>query len=128
MSDFREIDEHLDNWRNYYRDRQAQRVTFSLEGKYRPKRSDFDYEDKEEEPITQPSKPINVALAIQYEKAIIQLPFTIKVCLVVDYMYRWALIGRHFKATCKIAKVNKDYWDSTVKKGKLMLMNRMKII
>ena len=125
MSDFREIDEHLENWRNYYRDRKAQRVTFSLEGRYRPARKDIDYEEEAPPP---PSKPVNVALAIQYEKAIIQLPFTIEVCLVVDYMYRWALIGRHFKATCKIAKVNKDYWDSTVKKGKLMLMNRMKII
>ena len=127
MSDFREIDEHLENWRNYYRDRKAQRVTFSLEGKYRPKRSDFDYEDKEEEPITQPSKPVNVASAIEYEKAITELPFTNEACLVIEYMYKFALSERIFNKTCRIVKVSPKQWDSTVRKAKLMLMNKMQI-
>ena len=124
MSDFREIDEHLENWRNYYRDRKAQRVTFSLEGRYRPARKDIDYEEEAPPP---PSKPVNVALAIQYEKAIIQLPFTIEACLVIEYMYKYALVDSLFNKTCRIVKVSPKQWDSTVIKAKLMLMNKMQI-
>lgn len=120
--DLQELEEGLENWRNHYRDRKVQRVTFSLEGKYRPERKDIDYA---EEALPPPSKPVNVAQAIIFEKAITQLPFKFEACLVIDYMYRWALADRVFNKTCRIAKVSPRDWDSTVRMAKLMLVNRM---
>ena len=122
MTNFTQIDDDLENWKNYYRDRKSQRVTFSLEGKYRPERKDIDYE---EEALPPASKPISVALAITYEKAITQLPFKFEACLVIDYMYRWALSDRHFNKTCRIATVSPKEWDNTVRTAKLMLINRI---
>ncbi|MES2635833.1 MAG: hypothetical protein V4605_04940 [Pseudomonadota bacterium] len=117
-----QIDEDLENWKQYYRDRKKQRITFSLEGKYRPDRKDIDYEEEAPPPA---NKPVNVHLAVKYEKAITQLPFTHEACLVIDYMYRWALSDKHFNKTCRIAKVSPKSWNETVKKAKLMLINRM---
>ncbi len=122
MTDTAQIDDELENWKQYYRDRTTQRVTFSLEGKYRPERNDKDYEEEAPPPAR---KPINVALAVKYEKAIIQLPFTFEACLVIDYMYKWALSDKNFHKTCRIAKVSPRDWNDTVKKAKLMLINRM---
>lgn len=116
------LEDGLENWRNYYRDTKKQRITFSLEGKYRPERKDMDYEEEAPPPA---KKPINVAMAILYEKEITKLPFTHEVCLVVDYMYRWALSDRRFNQTCRVAKVKPRDWSDTVKKAKLMLLNRL---
>jgi len=123
MSDNSQIDEELENWKQYYRDTTKQRVTFSLEGRYRPERNDIDYEEEAPPPAR---KPINVALAVKYEKAITQLPFTFEACLVIDYMYKWALSDKHFNKTCRIAKVSPRDWEYTVKRAKLMLINRMR--
>lgn len=119
---FEELDQGLENWRNHYRDRKVQRVTFSLEGKYRPERKDMDYE---EDLLPAPSKPVNVAQAIIFEKAITQLPFKFEACLVIDYMYRWALADRVFNKTCRIAKTSPRDWDSNVRTAKLMLLSIM---
>lgn len=118
-----DLEDGLENWKQYYRDRRKQRITFSLEGRYRPERKDIDYEEEAPPPAT---KPINVSLAVQYEKAITQLPFTFEACLVIDYMYKWALSDKHFHKTCRIAKVRPSEWDASVRKAKLMLINRMK--
>lgn len=122
MTDFAQIDEDLENWKHYYRDRKSQRVTFSLEGRYRPERKDKDYEEEAPPPAV---KPINVALAVRYEKAITKLPFKFEACLVIDYMYRWALSDRHFNKTCRIATVAPNQWDDVVTRAKLMLINKM---
>jgi hypothetical protein len=125
MTDLKQVNDDLENWRNYYRDRKAQRVTFSLEGRYKPTRSDFDYEDSEKEPPpAPPSKPVDARLAVRYEIAITKLPFTHKACLVIDYMYRWALNEKVFHKTCRIAKVKPSEWNNTVERAKLMLINR----
>lgn len=122
MIELIELDEGLENWCNYYRDKRTQRVTFSLEGRYRPERKDVDYEEEAPPPA---KKPLNLALAINYEKTIIQLPFKFEACLVIDYMYRWALNDQHFYKTCRIATVSPKEWQITVKKAKLMLINRI---
>jgi hypothetical protein len=128
ITDFTQVNEELENWRNYYCDRTKQRVTFSLEGRYKPQRSDFDYEESElEPPPAPPSKPVNVSLATKYEIAITKLPqYPYEACLVIEYMYKWALNERHFNKTCRIAKVKPSEWNETVKKAKLMLINRMR--
>jgi len=124
MTDFTQVNEELENWRNYYRDRTKQRITFSLEGRYRPSRNDIDYEEEAPPPAT---KPVNVSIAVKYEKAITQLPFKNEYCLVVEYMYKWALDDKHFKKTCKIGGIGgKNDWELQVKKAKLMLINRMR--
>jgi len=128
MKDLTQVNDDLENWRNYYRDKKSQRVTFSLEGRYRPQRSDFDYEESElDPPPAPPSKPVNAALAVKYEKAICQLPFKNEFCLVVEYMYKWALNERYFTKTRKIGGISgKNDWEFQVNKAKLMLINRMK--
>lgn len=122
--DLDQLNEELENWKQYYRDRKKQRVTFSLEGRFRPERSDIDYE---EEALPPPRKPINVNLAIKYEKAITSLPFTHEACLVIEYMYKWALFDSNFYKTCKLVKVKPSDWQKTVRQAKLMLINRMGI-
>lgn len=122
MTDFTQIDNGLENWRNCYRDRKSQRITFSLEGRYRPSRKDIDYEEEAPPPAT---KPIDVSLASVYERAITQLPFKHEACLVIDYMYKWALSDKNFHKTCRIAKVRPQDWNKTLREAKLMLINRM---
>jgi len=124
MTDLKQVNDDLDNWRNYYRDRKSQRVTFSLEGRYKP---DALYVDgMEKEILPPPRMPVDARLAVKYEIAIVQLPFTHKACLVIDYMYRWALNEKVFHKTCRIAKVKPSEWTNTVEKAKLMLINKMR--
>lgn len=122
MKDLKQINDDLDNWRNYYRDRTKQRITFSLEGRFRPDRKDIDYEEEALPPAT---KPVDVKLAVIYEIAICKLPFQNKFCLAVEYFYKWALNDKHFKKTCKIGGIGgKNDWELQLKKAKLMLINR----
>jgi hypothetical protein len=122
MTDFTVIDDGLENWKNVYRDTKKQRITFSLEGRYRPDRKDIDYE---EEALPPARKPLDISLANIYERAITQLPFAHEACLVIDYMYKWALSDRNFHKTCRIAKVRPQDWNKTLREAKLMLINRI---
>lgn len=116
-----DLHDGLENWRNFYRDRTTQRVTLSLEGKYRPSRKDIDYEEL----LPAPSKPVNASQAIIYEKAIIALPFKFKACLAFEYHYRFALTDKNFNKTCRVAKVAPRDWEYTFRRAKLMLINTL---
>jgi hypothetical protein len=124
MTDLKQVNDDLENWRNCYKDRKSQRVTRSLEGRYRPSRKDIDYEETAPPP---PTKPINVSLASKYEQQVCLLPFKNKYCLAIEYMYPWALGERYFTKTRKKCGIGgKNEWDLLVKNAKLMLINRMR--
>lgn len=122
ITSIEQLEQGLDNWHQFFRDTKKQRVTFSLEGKFRPERTDIDYEA---EALPPARKPVNMSLAVVYEKAITQLPYSFEAVLVIDYMYRYALSDKHFHKTCRIAKVRPENWELTKRKAKLMLINCM---
>ena len=116
------IDDQLENWQRYYRDTYARRKTLSLEGRYVIERKDIDYEEEAPPPA---KKPVRRKEAEHIEAAIIKLPYTYKLCLTVEYMYRWALHDHVFHKTCAIAKTKRHLWDDIVKKAKLMVENKL---
>ena len=123
MISLNQLDHGLENWHSVYKDTYKNHVTFSLEGRYRSGGDDDNNDD--ELPVAK--KPINLGLAELYEGHIILLPYTFKTCLVVDYMYRYALQDRLFNRTCRICRVMPKNWDSTVTQSKsrlLLLVNK----
>jgi hypothetical protein len=115
------IESQLENWRDYYKDSYSRRRTLSLEGRYVVSRQDMDYE--ESPPPAR--KPLNRKEAEIMEDIIITLPFTMKIIICVEYMYRWALNGNSFHKTCIIAKTKQHLWNSDLNKAKLIIEHRL---
>jgi hypothetical protein len=117
------VDEQLENWQRYYKDSYARRRrTLSLEGRYQIERKDMDYEEESPPPAR---KPLNRKEAEIMEDIIITLPFTMKLIICVEYMYRWALNGNSFHKTCIIAKTKQHLWNSDLNKAKLIIEHRL---
>ena len=115
-----DIDYQLDNWRRHYCDRYAQRVTQSLEGKYRAEAGDVLEQD-----LPPPSLPVNVKQALQVEKLVIQLPYKNKICLVASKMYPYVLRGNSFYKFCRMIGINHNQFEPILQKTKLMIKNNL---
>lgn len=111
-----QLEPFLQNWSSYFKDRVRQRVTFSLEGRYK---SEEIYDEKS------PSAPVNAKDAINIERNVIQLPFKYKLTLAVEYMYRTQLNNNKFYRFCRIAVIKPRDYDDLVKTSKRMLINRL---
>ena len=119
-----EIEQHLDNWRNYYKDRYAQRVTPSLEGRYKGELGDVLEQD-----LPAPSKPVDVKQALKMEKLVVGLPMPHKLILVTEIMYKqapnYALSGKRFYLFCRLAAIKPRDFDDLLRKAKLMIGNKL---
>ena len=114
------IENQLDNWRRYYKDTYTQRVTQSLEGRFKPEAGDVMETD-----LQAPSAPVDVKLALCIEKIVITLPMPHKICLVAQYMYPYALQNASFFKFCRVAVIKPRDFDDILKKSKLMIENKL---
>ena len=114
------LDQQLDNWRKHYCDKYHQRVTQSLEGRFKPEAGDVLETD-----LQPPSAPIDVKLALGIEKIVISLPMPHKICLVAQYMYPNALRNANFFKFCRVAAIKPRDFDDILKKSKLMIENKL---
>ena len=133
-----DIEQLLDNWRREGRDRYAQRITPSLEGRYNSESGKTMNDGitiekneygkitikKESTKKTDTSQPINVKQALLIERIVIRLPFDHKLCLAMQYMYPWSL-GNKFKRNCAKNGIKSTRFDAIVSQAKLMIKNNL---
>ena len=114
------IDYQLDNWRREGKDRYPQRITPSLEGRYRAEAGDVLEQD-----ISPPSLPVNVKQAEHIESLVIQLPYKNKICIVAAYMYPQVLRGNSFYKFCRMIGITPNQFEPILQKSKLMIENKL---
>jgi hypothetical protein len=108
--DVSETKERLENWRQWARPRMQQRVTQSLEGRYRPPPSWHPPEAKTE---------VNLIDALKVERAIVNLAPQYKQVIIYSYIYPYL----DLRAFCRKAKINIRDFESMQRKAVDMVHN-----
>jgi len=117
-----DITERLHNWCAWYKDRQTQRVTFSLEGRYKSEEV-FD-EQKQARP------PIDVKDAVRLEAVIVSLPDKQKNIIKYAYLKRIHLKDKpihNFNVLCRKLGINQRDYEEEEKRAHLMVKNMLKM-
>jgi hypothetical protein len=120
MRELKDTEKDLhDHWQAHFIDRHQQRITKSLEGRY--KRENVNDDDK---PIAR--SPIDIKLACTIEKIITtKLPKKEKIIIVTEYMYRWALKDNLFNMFCRKIGIRPQQYDEYLRRAKLMVHNNL---
>jgi hypothetical protein len=110
------IDERLNNWQSWGKDKAHYQRCMSLEGNYKPP-------PVWHAPALKVEVDINDAKLV--ENSVITLPKKYKEVIVVQYMYPYLLINERFNKTCNIIGISRkaDVWNDFLKQSKIILQN-----
>lgn len=114
--DLLEVRERLDNWATHYKDRVAQRVTMSLEGRYKGEHSETNII----------ASLVDVNDAIVLEKAIISLPEKQRNIIKYAYLKRISIKDKpytNFNVVCRKLGINQRDYEQEDKKAHYMVKN-----